>query len=216
MTGKLGLNISELKTRETPRQKRAQARVAKILHATAEALHKLQPHQVSTTIIAEIADIPVSSIYRYFKTVEDIFDELYAQTTVEIDARVLAVFDDPERYPTWRERHRAVYAELQRFRAEHPYYLRLLRSSILRTGLESVDPGMLTGVPAFLAARWDKGGDGFTGGDPVIVAQVTMQIFLAIENFVAARLPAHQADAYFEEIALNVESYLANYLSDDR
>ena len=72
MTGKIDLTIEDLKTRSTPGQKRAQERVKKILNAAAEALQKLQPHQVSTTIIADIADIPVSSIYRYFKTVEDV------------------------------------------------------------------------------------------------------------------------------------------------
>lgn len=216
MTSKFDLNVAELKTRETPRQKRAQERVEKILRATADALHELQPHQVSTTIIAEIAEIPVSSIYRYFNTVEDIFDELYAQAAVEIDARVLTVFDDPIHYPRWRDRLRAVYAELQQFREQHPYYLSLLRSSISRTGLESVSVTEETGIAAFLADRWAQGGDGFTGGDPVIVAHVTMQIFLAIENFVAARVPAERTNAYFDEIAMNVENYLAAYLSDDR
>ena len=216
MTGKIDLAIEDLKTRSTPGQKRAQERVKKILNAAAEALQKLQPHQVSTTIIADIADIPVSSIYRYFKTVEDVFDELYAQTTVEIDARVLAVFANDASYPGWRDRLRAVYAELRRYREEHPYYLRLLRSSVSRTGPETVDVSKPIGIPAFLADRWAHGDDGFAGGDPVIVAGVTMQIFLAIENFVAARISSERADAYFDEISLNMESYLANYLSDDR
>ncbi len=210
------LKIGALKTRETPRQKRAQERVAKILQATADALLSLQPHQVSTTIIAELADIPVSSIYRYFNSVEEIFDELYAQSTVEIDARVLAVFDDIERYPGWRDRLRAIYAELQAYREQHPYYLRLLRSAISRTGPETVSLDEDTGVPAFLAERWSCGGDGFQDGDPAIVAHVTMQIFLAIEGFVASHVSQEQEKAYFAEISMAVENYLSAYLSDDR
>ena len=210
------LKIDELKTRDTPRQKRAQARVASILRATADALLTLQPHQVSTTIIAELADIPVSSIYRYFNSVDDIFDELYAQATVEIDARVLAVFEDTETYPGWRDRHRAIYAELRRYREQYPYYLKLLRSSISRTGPETVNPDDEAGMPAFLAERWSQGGDGFRGGDPVITARVTMQIFLAIEGFVASHVSPEQEHAYFAEISMAMENYLSNYLSDDR
>ena len=210
------LKIGPLKTRETPRQKRAQDRVTKILQATATALRTLPPHRVSTTIIAGLAGIPVSSIYRYFAAVEDIFDELYEQSTIEVDQRVLAVFADPETYPGWRDRHRAVYAELRKYRNEHPYYLPLLRSSIARTGPETVDIEKRTGVPYFLADRWANGEDGFQGGDPNVVAEVTIQLFLAIEGFVASEVSAEQADTYFEEVSLSIESYLANYLSDRR
>lgn len=74
---------------------------------------------------------------------------------------------------------------------------------------------MFMGVFVFLVVCWDKGGDGFIGGDLVIVVQVMMQIFLVIENFVVVCLLVYQVDVYFEEIVLNVESYFVNYFSDD-
>lgn len=208
--------IGPLKTRDTPRQKRAQDRVTQILTAAADLLQSFEPHSMSSTMIAERAGIPVSSIYRYFPKVEDVLDELYQQASEEIEAQVLAVFERTDEFPGWVDRHRAVFQVMRAYRLTHPHYLPLLRSSISRTGPEIINVNTLSGLPAFLATRWGSGLDGFQGGDPEIVANVTMQSFLAIEGFSATLGSPEKADQYFDELSLSVESYLANYLSDDR
>lgn len=210
------LLIGPLKTRPTPRQQRAQDRVKQILHAAADILIYTPPHAASTTMIAEKAGIPVSSVYRYFPKLEDVFDELYLQTSEDFERRVFAIFEDIKTYPGWRDRHRGVHTEFRSFRLEHPYYLPLLQSFISRTGPETVDIGKPMGIVAYLAQRWSTGWDGFRGGDPKIVAQITMQTFLGVEGYLAAQVDAVERDRYFEELSLNLESYLANYLSDDR
>lgn len=211
-----GLRIGPLKTRDTPRQKRARERVETILQSTADLLTERAPHTLSTTAIAEHADIPVSSVYRYFPRLEDIFDELYLQSSDDIEARILSLFEDDATYPGWRDRHRGVHKVFRTFRIEHPYYLALLQSFISRAGPETVDLGKTMSISNFLADRWSKGGDGFHGGNPEVVSQITMQTFLAIEGFLATQVDPAQADQYFDELSLSLESYLANYLSDDR
>jgi|GEM_PF-226678 len=210
------LKIGALKTRETPRQKRAQTRVMQILQAAADTVVDHPPHAVSTTMIADRARIPVSSIYRYFPKVEEVFDELYLQISGLFEARVLAIFEDPETYPGWRDRLRGIFEAFRTFRDEHPYYLPLLQFSISRSGPETVNLGENAGIQSVLSERWAKGGDGFSGGDPQIVAQVSMQIFLSIEGLLAAQSRTDEADRYIKELSLNLESYLANYLNDDR
>ena len=210
------LDLGPLKTRDTPRQQRARDRVHQILHAAATILTHTPPHAISTTQIADTAGIPVSSIYRYFPKIEDVFDELYQQISGEFEARVLALFDDLETYPGWRDRHRGVYATFRIFCAEHPYYLALLQASIARTGPETIELGHASGITRFLAERWAGGGDGFRGGDPYLVSHMTMQIFLSIEGFVAANVGQSDVDRFFDELSLNLESYLANYLDDER
>lgn len=216
MDEKHRLLIGPLKTRETPRQKRAQERVHKILHAAADVLIDTPPYEVSTTMIAAQAEIPVSSVYRYFPKLSDLFSELYMQSSVELEQRIFDLFERSEGDSGWRDRHRSVHDTFRRFRVEHPYYLALLQSQISRTGLKTIDLQKPMSISDFLAARWAKGGDGFRGGDPVIVSHITMQTFLAIEGFLATQIDPSDADRYFDELSVNLESYLANYLSDDR
>ena len=208
--------VVPLQTRDTPPQKRAQERISQVLETTAQILASVPTHAVTTAMIASKTDIPVSSIYRYFPKIEDVFDELYFQLSERIEARMMVVFEDAETYPGWRDRHRGIYRTFRDFRAEHPYYLPLMQSFLARSGPESVDLGKSTGIAAYLAERWARGGDGFEGGDPVIVSRITMQTFLAIEGFTASHIPPDQAEAYFDELSLSQERYLAYYLSDDR
>ena len=70
------LKYSKLKTRDTPRQRRALERVNVILEATSQLLSAQPPQELNTTLIATHADIPVSSIYRYFPTLDDVLQEL--------------------------------------------------------------------------------------------------------------------------------------------
>ena len=210
------IRFGSLKTRDTPRQLRAQERVHQILNATADILCARPPHDVSALMIAKNADIPVSSIYRYFPKVEDIFEELYQQISGDFETRVFNLLEDSETYPGWRDRHRGVYTVFRSFCREHPYYMSLLQYSISRFGPETVDFELRPGVTGYLANRWAEGGDGFRGGDPKIVAHMTMQTFLAIEGFVASNVAPGEVDQYLSELSLSLESYLANYLSDER
>ncbi|MFN3211754.1 MAG: TetR/AcrR family transcriptional regulator [Henriciella sp.] len=216
MPTKTQIRFGSLKTRITPSQLRAQERVHQILNATADELCSSPPHDVSALMIAKSANIPVSSIYRYFPKVEDIFEELYQQISGDFEARVFSLLEDSETYPGWRDRHRGVYTAFRSFCREHPYYMSLLQYSISRFGPETIDFTERPGLTGYLASRWAEGGDGFRGGDPKIVAHITMQTFLAIEGFVASNIAPTDVDAYLSELSLNLESYLANYLSDER
>ena len=205
-----------LKTRATPKQVRAQIRITEILDATSKLLGDHDPHKVSALMIAKSASIPVSSIYRYFPVVEDIFEELYFQTTEAVKTDVFAIYSDPITYPGWRDRLHGALSVLRTYFEHHPYYARLLQSHVSRTGLETTDDKSSDSMSRFLAEHWKNGGDGFTGGDPAIVSNVTMIIFLGVENFLASQRDHEDTSAYFAALSLNLETYLAHYLSDDR
>ena len=79
-----------LRTRETPRQSRAVIRVHVILNATAALLAENRLQDLTTTAIATRAEVPVSSIYRYFPTLDDVLLELYSQTANELRAKLFA------------------------------------------------------------------------------------------------------------------------------
>jgi len=204
------LQFVPLRTLEAPKQLRAQIRVDTILAATATLLAANPPHSVTALQIAETAGVPVSSLYRYFPGVEDIFRELLEQTTGRIDAEIFGIFEDRDRFPTWRTRLSATLNCLRRYFDEHPYYGTLMALHIPQK-LTSNKPNSITD---YLADYWAKGGDGFSGGDASIVAEITMQVIIVVENTLVSRGEVRQSGKYFKELEVNLESFLANYLRD--
>ncbi len=69
---KLGLTI-----KKQPKQARAKARVEKILSSAERLLISEGPEAISTTAIAQKANVPVGSIYQYFEDKDDIIMQLY-------------------------------------------------------------------------------------------------------------------------------------------
>ena len=214
MTQKATLKIGPLRTRDTPSQERAKIRVQQILQATADLLCQGPVDTLSTTLIARQADIPVSSIYRYFDSIDAIVDELYIQLTEEIHLKLIDTVTRFDAQPGWRNHVRSLLETMRDYFQAHPYYRALLLSVVNRKGAELLDTESSNSVRQHLLNFWRSGGDGFSNGDPEIVANITLQVFIAIENFVVCHVSPEQAEAYFEALSTNLESFLANYLSD--
>ncbi len=89
----------ELRPRKQPRQARAAATVAAILHATAEAIAERGFERANVNEIAERAGVSIGSLYQYFPNKEALLVQLIEQhTKVAMEAldEVLArVADDP-------------------------------------------------------------------------------------------------------------------------
>ncbi len=204
------LQFLPLQTRETPKQERARIRVNTILDAAAALLASNPPHAVSALQIAETAGVPVSSVYRYFPGVEDLFEELLAQTATELDLKIFRIFGDASTYPSWRSRLAGTLACLRNHFAEHPYYGALMALD----GPQTLKREKTNSITGYLSTYWAGGGDGFSGGDPAIVAQITMQVIITVENMLVSHDATRRSDKYFEALSINLESFLANYLSD--
>lgn len=206
------LTFGPLRSRDTPRQARAVARVHTILQATADVLATKAPQELSTTAIAAQAGIPVSSIYRYFPTLEDLLRELYLQTAGALRAALFAVFDDPKTYPRWQDRLQAVVRIQRDYLSRHPYYRALLIVFMVQRGPLAVEEEEHPELVRFLQERWSRGEDGFAGGDPGVVANTTIQISLTMEDLIAAQTDPAAARAYSAEMARALENYLSAYL----
>lgn len=208
------LAFGPLRSRETPQQKRAVERVHAILQATAECLADGVLQDLSTTIIAKRARIPVSSIYRYFPTLDAVLLELYLQTASELRDAMFEIFADKDRFPGWRDRLAAVLSTQRTYLARHPYYRPLLMRFITNRGPVAVEDEDHEELYSFLRVRWAAGGDGFHGGDPAVVANTTVQIALAMEDLIAAQPDRDASRPYSAELSVMLEGYLANYLCD--
>lgn len=199
-----------LKTRPMPRQARGRARLEAILSATARLLETEKPERLSTTLIAAEAGMPVSSLYRYFPSAEDVLRELYLQCAADIRARILAALAAPQ--TPWRTRLATALRAQSDFVALHPYYRALMLTFLTeRAGLTVKDEGQGE-LGRFLIDRWSRGLDGFSGADPRIVAPLVVQMALAVEEM--ALNDPDNAEALSAELFVALERYLSAYLRD--
>lgn len=206
--------IGPLKTRATPTQARAVERVHLILHTTADLLRSEAPAQLSTTTIATRAGIPVSSIYRYFPTLDALLQELYLQVSGELRTKLFNAISDDTLRPGWRERLATALTTLHDYLETHTYYSPLLMYFLVRREPLAMQADEHEEIFAFLSHRWAAGQDGFSGGDPVVVARTVTQIAISLEDLVAAQPSRAAAEAQFTELRRVLESYLARYLND--
>lgn len=203
---------SPLHTRATPKQDRARRRVGQILAATVAVLEHHPPGDLSANLVAEAAGVPVSSIYRYFPTVDDLVLELYLQAAEALQAGMQQAVASPG---GWRDRLAQVLRLMQSFLRDHPYYRALLILIAAQRGPQTLDHDFNQEVAAFLSARWRDGRDGFGGGTPEVVAATAIQMVLSLEELLLAQPTQALEDAHFHEMSRALERYLELYLTDE-
>lgn len=201
----------DLKTRATPKQLRAQKRVQGILTAAVALLETLPPNELTAMQVAQRAEVPVSSVYRYFPTIEDLIEELYLQAAGDLKDRIISAIDQPG---GWRDRMRGGLMLLHAFLTDHPFYRALLIAMAARRGPQSLHHDFNQDLVTTLAARWGAGEDGFRGEDPEMVAAVTVQIALSLEELMMQHPDPRVTEAYATEASRALERYLEIYLHD--
>ncbi|HYE52152.1 MAG TPA: TetR/AcrR family transcriptional regulator [Azospirillaceae bacterium] len=81
----------DLEARAQPRQQRAQARREAILQATLDLLVGREVADISTSLVAAEAGVPVGSVYRYFPNKFAILTELARRAMDLVDSRLEAL-----------------------------------------------------------------------------------------------------------------------------
>lgn len=103
-----------------PIQARAEAKRTAILDAAERLLNRHDPSAITTRGVAEAADIPVGSVYRYFENVDDLlrrlFERMNAGTIQSLQDRL------DEEASDWREHVRRTFDHLRTLHASHPAY----------------------------------------------------------------------------------------------
>ncbi|WP_310621863.1 TetR/AcrR family transcriptional regulator [Flexibacterium corallicola] len=203
---------NKLKTRSTPKQARALARLQGILVSTAQVLEQHAPADLSTSLIAEHAKIPVSSIYRYFPTLEELLDELYEQSTEQLHARLMDSMSGWNSEASWKDNLLRTLDIIREFLNSRPFYRALHLLIMAQRGPQTVHEERHVAFIQFLTDRWENGLDGFSGGDPEVVARICVQMALTLEDLVARQTDSGKEAIYFNELNRAIEQYLGHYL----
>lgn len=85
------MNQTDLKPRTDPQQRRSRDRVAKILDATEGLVLETGYDSINTNLIAERAEMPVGTVYRYFSNKYGIYAAVAKRAFVELEDEWLAL-----------------------------------------------------------------------------------------------------------------------------
>ncbi len=204
---------SSLGRRTAPMQKRARDRIDSVLAATERLLATTSVDTITTSSIAAEANVPVSSIYRYFPNVFAIYKELFETLVAQLHTRIAEILENPQ-YTSWRERHLAVMLALRKTLNEDPAYRPLFHLMLTTRELRIVKEHANAQIAAYLAARWERGLDGFHGGAPLAVARMATEIFTSFETLTSGEAHSEWTDRLFAEATVALERYLSAYLED--
>ncbi len=196
--------------RTVPRQQRARAAVNRILRATGELLDDAGFDALTTTAVAERADVNIATLYRYFPDkfalIEALALSIEAERLAKIDP-MLAAF---ARSTDWRRDLRAVFDKL--------LDLRLKRTGVkgLRRALHSAPQLWVAERAGFgrMVERWAAALRGrvpsMTAARAELVATAVMTMLLGMLDWTMAE-PAKRR-AVMREGGAALERYLAPYL----
>ena len=198
--------------RDRPQQARARARVAAIVKAAeallAEGAGLLTPHQ-----IAERADVPVSSIYRYFENVQAVYAYLFDALSAEIVTGIeTALAASQPGWEDWPEVTGGILQRIHRFFDANRGFARLLVIAPLDAELFTAREAMAARIADLLAARWSAGLDGFSGGAPGAVGAYVVESVLSVEAR-AVQLDTARAAKLRSELDRALAAYLSLYLN---
>ncbi|MDF1768335.1 TetR/AcrR family transcriptional regulator [Maricaulis sp.] len=202
----------DLERRAAPRQKRSQDRILKIVAATKVLLVRGDVDAITTSTVAAEAGVPVSSVYRYFPNIYSIHRTILEELKAETDRIVTTIMEDPDEQD-WTVSLSGMIFGLRQLVASNPSYGAVFRLTLTTHELRAVREAWNLRLAGFLADRWRQGLDGFHGGDPDVVARMTVEIYCAAEVLIfETRDRPADAEIYFIETLAALQRYLAPYL----
>lgn len=114
--------------RRQPVQRRSRERVDAILGATTALLAEVDGSDITTTLIAERAGVPVGSLYEYFVDREAVVDAVAARMLDRHDERLMAALAEP--FASVEELVDGVFAAYADFYRDEPAFVALRSSSL--------------------------------------------------------------------------------------
>jgi AcrR family transcriptional regulator len=148
-----------LTLRNVPTQARSRQRLAAVLDAAETVLAEEGAEAFTTNRVAEVAGIPVGSIYRFFADKEAIAEALAMRFWAEFADLVAAVAASGERQPL-PDPGAVVLETLAAGFRDHPAFLALwyggLRSARVREATRPTRTAIGASVERILAARWPR------------------------------------------------------------
>lgn len=202
----------DLQRRVAPRQKRSQERIEIIIDATKRLLERDEADSITTSTVAAEANVPVSSVYRYFPNIYSIHLTILEEFKAQTDGIIHGILSNPD-IRDWRVSLTGMIQGLRELVQDTPSYGAVFRLTLTTPELRGVREEWNRRFAEVLAERWREGQDNFQGGDPDMVARMIVEIYCAAEVIAfEKRADPDMADRYFAESMRVLERYISPYL----
>ena len=127
--------------KKIPTQARAKAKLDAILSTTESLLLADGPAAITTTAIAQVAGIPVGSIYQYFDDKDEILSSLYATAYAEVEDVVAAALEQLQPGQGFAATHEQLIRTFWQAARAHRSFRQLTRWANHQYSLWDVTPG---------------------------------------------------------------------------
>jgi AcrR family transcriptional regulator len=185
-----------------PKQARSAAKRRAILDAAERLLETLPPADITTRRIAEQADVPIGSVYRYFTDVNDLLPSLFERMNAgTIDVLQGHGIDGAQ---DWRVNLNRIFDHLQTMHAEHPAYGALMAHIDLRDR----DAHKIMQLLSALLQRT------LPHVEAPLIGEITETVIALLEGIERRlyRLPKTRRRAALGQARIAVAAYLAHYI----
>lgn len=193
---------SDASRKPPPKQARSAAKRNAILDATEGLLSHHAPTDITTRMIAEAANVPIGSIYRYFTDVDDLllgsFERMNAGTLQALRGHEFEGAHD------WRVNLDHIFDHLQTMHASHPAYGALMA----HIDLGDPEDDEITQLLGTVLHRT------LPHLDTALVRDVTQTVIALLEGVERRlyRLPDTRRAAALEQARIAIAAYLSHYL----
>ena len=197
-----------VKTRKAPQQARAKARIDTILTATNGLLKTTTPANITTTMIAHAAGIPVGSLYRYFEDKNAILEQLYSAASHAVFRQVETAQAAIDAGTGFEEVIRLLLQDFWRAAREHPTFKALTRWANREHSFVDVTPGTDSGLAEMVARTFKVTDLNVPAAREAAVMQTTVTIVSALIDVAFEEENEDAAQALIDELATLLTRYL--------
>jgi AcrR family transcriptional regulator len=193
-----------------PKQARAVQRQKAILAAAFTLLETGKVDAITTTAIAEKAQIPVGSVYQYFKNRTDILDQLYHTAYTDIEKLMMKEVATLPEHGDFAATSRFLLHAFWREARRHPHYRQLTRWSNSHYAMWDITPGIDSNLSAMIEETLERADVALDterkqAGMRTVVSATSVLIDQAIEE-----RDENQALALIDELAALLNAYVRN------
>lgn len=188
-----------------PKQARAAAKRDAILDAAEALITQHPPATVTTRLVAESADVPIGSIYRYFADINDLLLSLFER----INAGTVKTLHESLEHPMsdWRAELDRTFAHLATMHRDHPAYGALM-AHVERTVDEDDE------ITALLNRLLKRNAPHLSLDFANDVTRTVIAMLEGVERRLH-RLPSERQGAALEQVRLAIGAYLSLHIGED-
>lgn len=208
MKRELCVPTTTVTVKKKPMQARAKARRDMIIACTEDILSREGIDAVTTTAIAREADIPVGSIYRYFKDRNEIMALLHRVAYDDVVGSVAAALEKIEPGQGFRATHEKLIRVFWRAARSHPTFRDLTRWANAHNSLWDVTPGPESQLEELVSQTLLVAGVDLPQGRKRLMLRTAVTTLSVLIDQAIEEQNETEADALIDEITNLLTAYL--------